>query len=93
MTNQLQPGNYMKVTSVRLFLAKHFPIQEMNANKLPKHDGELDVYFKTSDLKTVMDESIFKEMECEVITHMILSQKEKQSYNNNELSFDQISKR
>ena len=93
MTNQLQPGNYMKVTSVRLFLAKHFPIQEMNANKLTKHIGEYDVYFNTSDLKTVMDESIFKEMECEVITHMILSSKEKQSYANHELSFDQITKR
>jgi hypothetical protein len=93
MTNQLQPGNYMKVTPVRLFLAKHFPIQEMNANKLPKHEGEFDVYFQTSDLKTVMNESQFRELECEVITHMILSETEKKSYYNNSLSYDQIAKR
>ena len=71
--NMLAPGTYMKVTPVRLFLAKHFPIQEMNANKLAKHIGEYDTYFSTADLKTVMSESIFKELECDVTTHMILS--------------------
>ena len=72
-TKKLQSGNYMQVTSVRLFLAKHFPIQEMYANYLDKHIDEYDVYFNTSDLKTVMSESIFKELECEVTTHMFLS--------------------
>jgi len=92
MNNSLQSGNYMKVTPVRLFLAMH-PIECMNANKLEKHMGEYDVYFKTSDLKTIMSASIFRELECEVTTHMILSEPEKQSYYNNELTYDQIATR
>jgi len=92
MNNSLQSGNYMKVTPVRLFLAMH-PIECMNANKLEKHMGEYDVYFKTSDLKTIMSDSIFRELECEVTTHMIISESEKQSYYNNELTYDQIATR
>jgi len=92
MNNSLQSGNYMKVTPVRLFLAMH-PIECMNANKLEKHIGEYDVYFKTSDLKTIMSDSIFRELECEVTTHMIISESEKQSYYNNELTYDQIATR
>ena len=92
MKNSLQSGNYMKVTPVRLFLAKH-PIECMNANKLEKHMGEYDVYFKTSDLKNIMSDSIFCELECEVITHMILSEPEKQSYYRNKLTYDQITAR
>ena len=92
MNNSLQSGNYMKVTPVRLFLAMH-PIECMNANKLEKHMGEYDVYFKTSDLKTIMSSSIFRELECEVTTHMILSESEKQSYYHNKLTYDQIATR
>ena len=92
MKNSLQSGNYMKVTPVRLFLAM-YPIECMNANKLEKHMGEYDVYFKTSDLKTIMSDSIFLELECEVITHMILSEPEKQSYYRNKLTYDQITAR
>ena len=91
-TNQLQSGNYMKVTPVRSFLAK-YPIQCMSADKLTTYMGEHDVYFNTSDLKPLMSESIFKELECEVVTHMILSKDEKKSYISNTLSFDQIAKR
>ncbi len=68
----LQPGNYMKTASVLNFLS-HFPIQRMKANQLPKHIGEYDVYFNTADLQTVMSADIFKEMECECVTHMILA--------------------
>jgi hypothetical protein len=74
---KLNPGNYMKVTPVRLFLAKYFPNIEMQANKLTKHEGEYDVYFNTSDLKSIMDLDLFKEMECQVTTHMILSESDK----------------
>ena len=69
---KLQPGNYMKVTPVLLFLAKH-PIQCMNANKLTKHIGEYNVYFNTEDLKPIMPKYLFEELECETVTHMILS--------------------
>ena len=74
-TTSLQPGNYMKVTPVRLFLSKYFPNIEMEANKLPKHTGEYDVYFNTTDLQTIMDKNLFQELECECITHMILTEK------------------
>jgi len=71
-TTSLQPGNYMKVTSVRLFLSKYHPLIEMEANRLPKHIGEYDVYFSTTNLQTIMDKNLFKDLECECITHMIL---------------------
>ena len=74
-SNRLQPGNYMKVTPVRLFLSKYFPNIETEANKLPKHIGEYDVYFNTADLQKVMDKNLFQELECECITHMILTEK------------------
>jgi hypothetical protein len=69
----LQPGNYMKTSSVLNFLS-HFPIECMKANQLPKHTGEYNVYFNTEDLKAIMHKDIFKEMECECITHMILAE-------------------
>ena len=71
-TPSLKQGNYMKVTSVRLFLSKYHPIIEMEANRLPKHIGEYDTYFNTTDLQKIMDQSLFKDLECECITHMIL---------------------
>jgi hypothetical protein len=69
----LQPGNYMKTTSVLNFL-NHFPTECMKANKLPKHTGEYDVYFSTADLKAIINKDVFNEMECECITHMILTE-------------------
>jgi len=71
MNKSLKPGCYMKTTSVLRFLSI-FPTECMNANKLSKHKGEYDVYFSTSDLKTIMSESLFKEIECECTTHLIL---------------------
>ena len=75
----LKPGCYMKTTSVLRFLSI-YPIQYMEVNNLQKHIGEYDVYFSTSDLKSIMTEKVYKEMECEVITHMILSEEDKKSY-------------
>ena len=71
-TTSLQPGNYMKVTPVRLFLSKYHPLIEESANRLPKHIGEYDTYFNTADLQTIMGKNLFNELECECITHMIL---------------------
>ncbi len=71
--NRLQPGNYMKTTAVLRFLS-HFPIQCMKANQLTKHIGEYNVYFNTADLQEIMSADVFKEMECECVTHMILAE-------------------
>jgi hypothetical protein len=67
----LKPGNYMKTTSVIQFLS-NAPSHQMNVDKCEKHIGEIDVYFSTSDLKNVMSENMFRQMECECVTHMIL---------------------
>jgi hypothetical protein len=69
---RLQPGNYMKTTAVLQFLRLH-PIEDMLANRFPKHIGDYDVYFNTEDLKTIMKKELFQEMECKCITHMILT--------------------
>ena len=72
MKQTLKPGQYMKVTSIRLFLSKYFPNIEMQSNKLTKHESEYDVYFSTSDLKSIMPSDLFKDLECKVTTYMIL---------------------
>lgn len=77
--SKLKPGSYMKTTSVLQFLSK-LPIQQMEANNLNKHEGKHNIYFSTSDLKSIISKSIFKEMECEVITHIILSEEDKKAY-------------
>ena len=67
----LLPGQYMKTTSVLQFISKWFPTQILKIQDLKKHLGEYDVYFSTADLKSVMSEDIFKEMEMDCITHII----------------------
>lgn len=67
----LLPGQYMKTTSVLQFISKWFPTQILKIQDLKKHLGEYDVYFSTADLKSVMGEDIFKEMEYDCVTHII----------------------
>ena len=67
----LLPGQYMKTTSVLRFISKWFPTQILKIQDLKKHLGEYDVYFSTADLKSVMGEDRFKEMECDCITYII----------------------
>ena len=95
MSNQLQPGNYMKVQSVNEFIDKHFSKTYSNTinEKCTKHQGKTGEYYNTADLKQLVTPFVFQELECEVITRMILSDSEKQSYYKNELSYDEIAKR
>lgn len=74
MKNSITSGKYMKVTQVRLFLAKFNPIQAMEANKLTKHECEFDVYFSTSDLKSIIKPDLFKKLECECVEFTYTSQ-------------------
>ena len=67
----LSPGQYMKTTSVLRFISKWFPSQILKIKDLKKHEGEYDVYFSTADLKSVMSEDIFTEMEMDCVTHII----------------------
>jgi hypothetical protein len=67
----LLPGQYMKVTSVLQFISKWFPTQILKIKDLERHIGELDVYFSTADLKSVISTTVFQEMELDCITHII----------------------
>ena len=82
-TNQLKPGNYMKVSAVLNFIENHFKftLQDVVQKVCPIHTGEFDVYYSTTDLKNVIISNIFREMECEVTTHMILTEEEKSKPN------------
>lgn len=84
-TNQLKPGNYMKVSAVLNFIENHFkfslqtlyyPGLDVVQKVCPIHKGEFDVYYSTTDLKNVIVPNIFREMECEVNTHMVLTEEE-----------------
>ena len=78
MTTKLTPGNYMKVSKVLETLNHKWckPTLATVAEKvLTKHSGEHDVYFSTEELKSIMIPDLFKELECEVVTHMIIADK------------------
>jgi hypothetical protein len=79
-TNQLKPGNYMRVNAVMNYF-NHSNIKSTLAGIIekvcPKHRGEFDIYYDTKDLKSVITPDLFREMECEVTTHMILTEEEK----------------
>jgi hypothetical protein len=76
MENQkLQPGNYMKVNSVMEYFY-HYNVKSTLAEIIKKvcpiHEGEFNIYYSTKDLKSVIVPDLFREMECQVVTHMIL---------------------
>jgi hypothetical protein len=68
----LNPGNYMSVSKVNEFIAKYFKLYVNAINALPTHQGELGEYYDTNDLRSVIYDDIFVEMECECVTYMIL---------------------
>lgn len=76
----LQPGNYMKVNSVMNYFY-HVNLKSTLADIVKKactiHEGEFDIYYNTKDLKSVITPDLFREMECQVTTHMILTEEEK----------------
>jgi hypothetical protein len=86
-SKSLKPGRYMKVDPVSYFLCNNFPSQFKALAQLEIHPGEYAIYYSTSDLKKIMSESLFKELECECTTHLILSESDLQAYYNNELNY------
>lgn len=77
----LKPGRYMKSDSVIRFISTYFSSQSSKLVDLPKHQGEFGTYFETSDLKSVFTETVFREMECDVTTHLILSENDLKEWN------------
>lgn len=59
---------YMKVEDVLRYIKK-------NALALPQYKlgQETNHFFKTSDLKTKIEASLFRIMECDVVTYMVTS--------------------
>lgn len=73
--NTLKPGNYMNVHHVIETLNHRFsrPTLASIAEKVcTKHQGKHSIYFNTMDLKNIMMPDLFKELECNVITHMVI---------------------
>jgi hypothetical protein len=89
MNKTLQPGNYMKANRVIETLNHRFcksTLASIIEKVCIKHEGEFGEYYNTRDLKSLIEPSLFRELECEVTTHMILSESDKQAYYRNEIS-------
>jgi hypothetical protein len=77
---KLAPGNYMKSNALLHALYQIYrkpDLAETVEKNCPIHIGEFGQYFSTVDLKSIMDPAFFKNLECEIVTHMILSEEEK----------------
>jgi hypothetical protein len=68
----LNPGNYMLASKVREFIDKYFDSYAEIVDTLPTHQGELGEYYNTNDLRSVIYDDIFVELECNCVTYMIL---------------------
>jgi len=80
-TPTLLPGRYMKISKVNEYLQKYNSQALPFILRLDIHEGEHDVYYSTIDLKKILKEDFFRDMECSVVTHLILSESEKAIYN------------
>jgi hypothetical protein len=73
--NILKSGNYMNVGEVDDYLC-HINLRptlvDIIKKVCPIHECKLDIYYNTSDLKSVMRPDLFRELECNVITHMVI---------------------
>ena len=77
-SKKLPAGQYMKVDAVQSYF------QSVNLKSTlvvitvvcPMHEGEYGLYYDTADLKNVIEPSLFRELECDVITHIIPSKVE-----------------
>lgn len=69
--SKLEPGNYMNAQSVISFLEGVHGQFEL-ANRIVKTLKLDNGFYSTSDIKTVIGEVALSEMECEVITHIII---------------------
>jgi len=68
----LNPGNYMSVSKVNEFIGTHYNLYPGVLDELPIHQGELGEYYDTNDLRSVIYDDIFVDLECNCVTYMIL---------------------
>ena len=72
----LPEGQYMKVESVQsYFQTKVLKSTLASVIQLvcPSYEGEYGLYYNVQDLRSVIVPDLFRELECEVTTHVILS--------------------
>ena len=76
---KLLAGQYMKVDAVQSYF-QSVNLKSTLASVIrivcPMHEGEYDLYYDTADLKNVIESGLFRELQCKVITHLILSKVE-----------------
>jgi hypothetical protein len=68
----LKTGNYMLVSKVNEFIRAHFQSYVESLKPLPTHSGKLGEYYDTDDIRKVIYDDVFQEMECDCVTYMIL---------------------
>jgi hypothetical protein len=73
-TEKLPQGSYMKVTDVLDFCYKngHSSAAWMIRSKISSICVDVVGYYKVDQLKDVLTEEFFKEIECSVTTEMVL---------------------
>jgi hypothetical protein len=79
--SSLAPGRYMKVDKVNEFIQKYNSQSLPSILRLDTHQGEFDLYYSVKDLKGIVDNEFFRNMECDVVTHLILSEEDKLKWN------------
>ena len=70
----LQPGSYMRTKSVISWLNSNLPNHKYTEQILDDckiYIGSESSYFSTKELKPIIKEDMFREMECDCITYTI----------------------
>ena len=70
----LPPGSYMRTKSVISWLNSNLPNHKYSEQILDDcqiYKGTESNYFSTGELKTIIKENLFREMECDCITYII----------------------
>lgn len=74
---KLPTGSYMKAKAVQSYFQSvnlKSTLASIINSTCPVHEGEYDVYYDIQDLKMVIVDGLFRELECNVITHIIMSE-------------------
>ena len=74
MSSTLQPGSYMRTRAVIDWVNTVLPnpkFAEQIFDECTIFKGKESNYFSTGELKTIIKEDLFREMECDCITYII----------------------
>lgn len=73
MKSKLNPGRYMKVSSLNEFVKSNndFTDFSQKVKGIETHTGVEDVYYSTADLENVIPSDQFRLIECEVVTYLV----------------------